>query len=106
LLVSISIAADGSVTGKVGDAALVDGHLKKKSNWFGGRQENQSTHIVAADLKGLIMEAEGISREEIFIHLRAENSSLCGSLATSGTKTGGKENMALTATPLRLSKVE
>lgn len=106
LLISIEIAPDGSVTGKVGDAVLVNGRLKKKSSWFGSRHENQSTHIVEADLKGAIMEAEGAFRQEVFIHLRFENSLLCGSLATSGTKVGGKESMALAANPLRLCKVE
>ena len=106
LLVSIEIAADGKVTGRVGDAVLVDGRLKKKTNWFGGEREDQTTHIVRAALKGPIVDAEGISRSEIFIHLRLEEGMMSGSLATSGTKVGGKESMALTATPLRLSKVE
>jgi hypothetical protein len=106
LLVSIEIAADGRVTGRVGDAVLVDGRLKKKTNWFGGEREDQTTHIVRAALRGPIVDAEGISRSEIFIHLRLEDAMMSGSLATSGTKVGGKESMALTATPLRLSKVE
>lgn len=106
LLVSIVIAADGKVTGKVGDAVLIDGQLKKKANWFGSKSEERTTHVIKADLKGAILDAEGVSREEIFIHLRFEGSLLCGSLATSGAKVGGKESMALTATPLRLSKVE
>ncbi|MGC4074201.1 MAG: hypothetical protein QM760_17160 [Nibricoccus sp.] len=106
LLVSIEIAADGKVTGKVGDAELIDGQLKKKTNWFGGKNDERTTHVIRAGLKGAILDAEGVSREEIFIHVRLDGSLLCGSLATSGAKVGGKESMALTATPLRLSKVD
>jgi hypothetical protein len=106
LFVSIDIAADGKVTGKVGDSVLVDGQLRKKNAWFGSKSEDRTTHIIKANLKGDIVNAEGIVRDEVFIHVRFENHGMSGSVGTSGAKAGGKEKMALTAYPLRLSKVE
>lgn len=102
LLLSLEISADGKVSGKVGDAAITRGELKKKRNWFGGSAEDATTHIIKARLSGAIVSAEEITRDEIFIHLKYENSGLSGSLATSGSKVGGKETMVLTATSLRL----
>ncbi len=106
LLVSLEITPDGKATGKVGDAVLVGGRLRKKNTWFGGKSEKGTTHILKASLKGEIVGADGISRDKIFIHLRYESDGLSGSLATSGAKVGGKETMALTATPLRLARVD
>lgn len=104
LPVSLDIRSDGSVTGKIGDADLTNAQLKKKRNWFGHEDGRRTTHIIRGELKGPIVAAEGISREKVFIHLRPEDAHLSGSLATSGSKIGGKENMVLTAISLRLVK--
>ncbi len=105
LLVSLDIHSDGSVTGRIGDAKLTNAQLKKKRNWFGREDDGRrSTHIIRGELKGPIVAAEGISRDKVFLHLRVEDAQLCGSLATSGSKIGGKESMVLTAISLRLVK--
>lgn len=103
LTVSLHIQANGSVTGKVGDAELVNARLKKKWSWFVGKDSQRTTHIIEGDLKGPIVTAEGISRKKVFIHLRTEGAHLSGSLATSGFKIGGKDRMILTATSLWLA---
>ena len=104
LPVSLDILADGSVTGKVGDAELTNAHLAKKRNFFGRDDGHRATHIIRGKLQGPIVAAEGISRGEVFIHLRSEAVELVGSLATSGSKMGGKDDMVLTAISLRLTR--
>lgn len=104
LAVSLHVSADGSVTGKVGDAELTNAQIKRKRHWFGQERHGRTTHIIKGDLKGPIVAAEGISRQEVFIHVSIEEASLSGSLATSGSKFGGKDSMILTTTSLRLVK--
>ncbi len=104
LPVSLTILADGSVNGTVGDAELLDGQLERKVNWFGSNTKNRTTHLVKGRLKGAIVAKEGVFRERAFIHLRVDHTNLSGSLATSGSKMGGKESMILTAQHLILSK--
>jgi hypothetical protein len=102
LSVSLDIAANGNVTGRIGDAELTNAQLKRKRNWFGKDDDRRTTHIIKGDLKGPIVAAEGITRREVFIHLRFDEAHLSGSLATSGSKMGGKESMVLTTISLRL----
>lgn len=102
--VSLSLSEDGSIDGKIGDADLRNANLKKKRNWFGSKNDKRTKYMVKGDLEGSIVEAEDISRPKVFIHLRIENNKLSGSLATSGSKIGGKENMILTTTSLKLSR--
>lgn len=104
LPVSLEIQSDGSVTGKIGDAELLNAHLKKKRNWFGQEGGQRTTHIVEGELKGAIVAAEGISRKRVFIHLRIDDGRLFGGVATSGSKVGGKDSMILTTTSLHLAR--
>ncbi len=104
LPVTLDIHSDGTVIGVVGDAELASARLKKKTNWFGRENNKRTTHIITGKLEGPIVAAEGIARKKVFIHLRVESDGLLGSLATSGSKIGGKDRMVLTATSLGLNK--
>lgn len=104
LPITIDVSPDGTVTGIIGDAKLTNANLKKKSNWFGAKTGTNTTHIITGKLEGDIVKAEGIFRDKVFVHVRIEDATLKGSLATNGAKIGGKESMILTTTSLRLSK--
>ncbi len=104
LPVSLLIRPDGSVTGRVGDAELTKGRIAPKRRWFQRDDPRRATHLVRAHLLGPLVAAEGIARREVFVHVRFEGDRAAGSLATSGTKIGGKDSMSLMATPLALTR--
>lgn len=98
LPVTVTIHPDGSVEGEAGDATLVEGSLRK--NMLG------SPYIIMADLDGPIVAAEGVQRDGVKLPLDFEEGQFVGGLATTGTETGGKETMILTASNLVLARVE
>lgn len=106
LPVSIDIHADGSVTGKVGDAELARGQLTQNRGWLGRKLNLATDYIITGDLKGSIVAAEGISREAVSIPVNFANDSFTGSVHSSGSKVGGKESMILSARSLELIKNE
>ena len=92
LPVTLDISPDGKITGVIGDARLTNAQLKEKSNWLGQKKSKGTTHIITGKLEGHVVAAEEIRRDKVFIHIGMENDSLVGSLASSGSKTGGKED--------------
>jgi len=94
---SLAIAPDGSVTGRVGDATLVGGRLSsnrgpllRKLGWFSDWQ-------VSADLAGDLVAAEGLRREVARIPFDVVDGHLRGSVTTDGTVFGGKDRMTFSA---------
>jgi hypothetical protein len=93
LAVSFTIAANGSVTGKVGDATLKKGHIYPNP----GKQPQglmlQTKYVIEAGLDGPLVAAEKITRDEICIPVEVtKDGQLAGAFLTSGTEIGGKED--------------
>ncbi len=105
LPIDITILGDGMVTGSVGDAALVNGRLVKKSWIYTGVFQHENPYRIEGDLQGDIIKAEGIRRDSIMISLRVEDGKIDGGLGTSGKKTGGKETMILSAADVSLERI-
>ena len=95
LAFDISIDSLGNVTGKIGDAKIIQG--KVKTNSFGSTK-----YIIEAELDGFIIEKEGIKRKSIKIPFDYVGKKLIGGFGTSGSKFGGKEKMILSGTDLVL----
>lgn len=85
LTVTIDIFADGSVTGKVGDATLVEGCFKSNRGWLGRKLNLATDYIVTGKLDGAIVAAEGITRDVIYIPLNFNDNSFVGGINTSGS---------------------
>ena len=104
LTIAVDIHADGSVTGKIGDATLVAGHFLSHRSWPWGHT------IVTGKLDGAIVAAEDITRQNVTMICDFSGGSFNGQIDTSGSlcvfsspKTM-KEKMALTAIDLKLTR--
>lgn len=96
----LNIAADGTVTGSVGDAALRD--AKFISNALGSTRFR-----VHGRLEGNLVDAEEIRRDAVDILFNvADDGSLVGGLHSSGSKFGGSKSMKLSATKMVLKRAE
>jgi len=104
LCVTLNIRDDATVTGKIGDALLMNGRLKKNRGWLGENLKVKTDYIIVGDLKGAIVAAEGISRPRVKIPLNLNGGTLSGGLHTSGSKFGGKDQMILSAAGLTLKR--
>jgi hypothetical protein len=104
LPVAIDIATDGSVTGKVGDATLVNGKISHNRGWLGRKLDLKTDLIITGGLEGAIVAAESISRDGVNIPLNFEGGELSGGLHSHGSETGGKDSMKLSASSLTLKK--
>jgi hypothetical protein len=102
LPVAVDIHADGSVTGKIGDATLVAGHFLPHRTWPWGHT------MVTGKLDGAIVAAEGITRSSVTMICDFSNGSFQGQIDTNGylcvfsSEKTRKEKMALTAIGLKL----
>lgn len=106
LPIDIEIHSDGTIEGKVGDAELVNGKLVKKSWVYTKVFQHENPYRIVGDLQGEIIKSENIQRDSVHISIRVEDSKIDGGLGTSGTKTGGKENMILSAMDVSLIRVD
>jgi hypothetical protein len=104
LTVAVDIHADGSVTGKIGDATLVGGHFLSHRTWPWGHT------LVTGKLDGAIVAAEGITRSDVTMICDFSNDSFKGQIDTNGSlcvfssQKTMKEKMALTAVGLKLTR--
>lgn len=102
LPVAVDIHADGSVTGKIGDATLVGGHFLSHPSWPWGHT------LVTGKLAGAIVAAEGITRPEVTMMCDYSDGSFKGQLDTSGSlcvfssEETMKEKMSFSARSLKL----
>ena len=98
LPVRLDIAADGTVSGNVGDATLVDaklrsgrGSIERSLGW--GRD-----YRIHGTLQGNLIDAEQIHRDAVDIVFdQQDQTTLTGGLTSSGSEIGAKESMKLTA---------
>jgi hypothetical protein len=105
LTVQLDIAADGSVSGKVGDASLVNarlrpgrGSVQRSLGW--GRD-----YRIHGQLEGDLIKAESIRRDAVDIVFdQTDPKTLTGGLTSSGSEFGGKDSMKLAAGSMRLTR--
>ncbi len=88
----------GMVTGKIGDAIISNGFIKKNL-------DGKAKYIIQAYLTGAIIRTENINREYINIPLDYKRSKFIGSFSTSAVKMDGKETLILTGSNLVLHKI-
>lgn len=104
LPLAVDIREDGTVTGKIGDATLTNGRLKRNRGWLGRKMNLGTDYIIMGELRGAIVAREGIIRSRVNMPLNFRGGSFVGGLHTSGSKLGGKERMILSATGLSLNR--
>lgn len=100
LFCSLTILPQGKVEGKIGDAEIKEGVIKKNSPilvWLGNPR-----YIIFATLKGPIVKEENIYRESIKLVVDFEDDKFIGGFHTSGGKFNGKKSMMLSGTELIL----
>lgn len=97
LPVEIVIAADDRVTGKIGDATIVNGRFRPNRGWLGRVLRIKTDWIIDGRLDGPIIAAEKIVRGELMMPLNWKGSSFEGGIATSGSKLDDRDTMALAA---------
>ncbi len=102
ITLDLTIDAGGNVTGTVGDARLKKGKLSKRN--FMMRLLKNRAFIIKADMEGDIVAAEKIHRESIAIFLEMKDGQINASFNTSGSKTGGKDKMYMSAIDFTLSR--
>lgn len=104
LPVQVVIHPDGTVTGTVGDAKLTEGRFDQNRGWLGRRLNLATDYIIAGNLDGDVVAAEGIRRERVKLPLDFNGSTFKGGVNTSGSNFGGKARMWLAAMSLELAR--
>ncbi len=108
LRVAVDIHADGSVTGKIGDATLIGGSFEANRGWLGRKLNLATDYIITGKLDGAIVADEGIARDKIYIPLNLKDDAFVGGINTSGSlcvfssKKTMKEKMGFSARSLKL----
>jgi hypothetical protein len=108
VVVSVDIHSDGSVSGKIGDATLINGRFERNRGWLGRKLNLATDYIINGKLDGAIVAAEGIARNEVFIPLDLKANAFVGGINTSGSccvfssEKTRKEKMGFSARSLKL----
>jgi hypothetical protein len=97
LPVEIAIAADDRVTGKIGDATILNGRFRANRGWLGRALHIKTDWLIDGRLEGPIIAAESIARDELLMPLNFRGMTFEGGIATSGSKIGDRDTMVLTA---------
>jgi len=98
LPIAVTIAPDGSVTGTVGDAQLVDARLRAGRGPVLRSLGWARDYRIHGKLQGDILKDEQVQRDEVDIVFdRSGDGKLVGGAASSGSEIGDKGTMKLTA---------
>jgi hypothetical protein len=90
--IEMTIAANGSVTGKIGDATFAQARLTKNVV----RPDSLPTkYVIKAKLVGPLVSSEGVTRATIDIGVDLAGESLTGAFVTDGDLSGTKETSRL-----------
>ena len=102
--VRVAIYADGSVTGMIGDASLVDAHLRSTRTFLQKALRLGTDYVIEAGLAGPIIRAESVQRQSVRIPLSWNGSAFTGTISTDGSFEGGRDIMRFTASDLVLRR--
>jgi hypothetical protein len=105
LTVDIVIGRDDRVTGKIGDARLIDGRFDRNRGWLMQRLGWKTDYLIDGKLDGAVIAAENIRREGVMLPLDWNGDRFEGGVNTSGTEFGGAASMVLAAGKLILRRV-
>ena len=105
LAVRLDIKEDGSVTGTVGDAQLLDGRIYSESRIARAMQLARH-YAIEGRLNGCLIRAEGILRDRVRLSLDLTGQTLTGDLQTSGSYEGSISDRLLTASGFVLQRVD
>jgi hypothetical protein len=97
LPITLDIRADNTVAGKVGDATLINGRLRRNRGWLGRKLQVKTDYIITGNLTGPVVAAENITRSGVKMPVNFRLGNFVGGLHTSGSKFGGKRRMILSA---------
>ena len=87
---NLTINADGSVTGQIGDAKLESAKIAPNRGDIGRALNLATDFIVVGKLKGPLIAAEGITRDSVSIPFNLVEGKLEGGFGSDGVWFGGK----------------
>ena len=102
--VRLAIYPDGSITGTVGDATLIDARMRPNRTLLQRMTHLGTDYVIEATLAGDILRAENVQRASVSIPVDWKDGVFTGSIITSGTYDGDKDTMKLTASDLVLRR--
>lgn len=103
---AMDVAPDGTVTGKIGDATLVNASLVRNRGWVARRLDLATDYIVKGELKGDMVASERIRRRGVSIPLDFTAAGYAGGVHSTGSRFGGKSTGILSASGLTLVKTK
>jgi len=104
LAVRVLIRHDGSVSGTIGDAQLIDGRFSNARGPAGRALRIGREYAIAGGLSGPVIRSEAVQRASVRLSLDWKGQAFEGELQTSGTTEGSSADMALGATGLVLRR--
>ena len=105
LTLQLNIGTNGHVSGKVGDATLKNGTLRRNRGHLGRFLRIKTDFIIEGDLQGPIIASQKITRKSVKIPLNFDGVQFTGGLHTSGQAIGGQARMKLSASQLTLTRL-
>ena len=105
LAVRVGIRDDGSVTGTIADAQLIDGRFANARGPVGRALRIGREYAIRGSLSGPVIRSEAVQRASVRVSLDRKGQTFEGELRTSGTPEGSSADMALSATGLVLHRV-
>jgi hypothetical protein len=98
LPVALTIAQNGTVAGKVGDAVLKGGQIYPNPGKPPAGFTLQTKYVIEAELEGPLVASEGIKRDTICMPVEVNSEGkLAGAMLTSGKEYGGKDEKIFSA---------
>lgn len=104
LAVRVGIRDDGSVSGTIGDAQLIDGRFANARGPVGRAMRVGREFMIGGRLSGPLIRSEAVQRASVRLSLDWKGQTFEGELQTSGTQEGSAEDMVLSATSLVLRR--
>lgn len=103
--VRVAIRGDGTVSGTIGDAQLIDGRFVNARGAVGRALRIGREYAIEGRLSGAVIRAEAVQRASVRILLDWKGQGFEGDLQTNGTLEGSPTDMVLSATSLVLRRV-
>lgn len=104
LAVRIAIRDDGSVSGTIGDAQLVDGRFASGRGPVGRALRRGREYVIDGRLWGSVIRSAAVQRARVRVPLDWTGQTFEGELQTSGTYEGSPADLILSATGLVLRR--